>query len=53
MKRQYYLIMVDSFSKWPKVMKCKNPSRSDIIRFFHELSDRFGIPDTIESDNGT
>ena len=33
MKGQYYLIVVDSFSKWPEVMKCKNSTCSDTIKF--------------------
>ena len=45
--------MVDSFLKWPEVMKCKNPTRSHTIRFLHDIFTRFGIPDTIVSDNGT
>ena len=43
MKGQYYLIVVDSFSKWLEVMKCKNPTCSDPIRFLHKLFARFGI----------
>ena len=53
MQGQYYLIVVDSFSKWPEVMKSKNPTCSDTIRFLHELFARFGVPDTIVLDNGT
>ena len=53
MKEQYHLIVVDSFSKWPEVMKCKNPMYSSTIRFLHELFTRFDIPDTIVSNNGT
>ena len=52
MKVQYHLIVVDSFSKWPEVMKCKNPTCSGTIRFLHELFARFDIPDTIVSNNG-
>ena len=49
----YYLIAVDSFSKWPEVMKCKNLTCSGTIRFLHEIFVRFSIPDRIVSDNGT
>ena len=52
-KGQYHLIVVDSFSIWPKVMNCKSPSRTGTIRFLHELFARFSIPDTIVLDNGT
>ena len=47
MKRQYYLLAVDSFSK------CKNPTWSGTIRFLHELFARFAISDPIVSVNGT
>ena len=47
LKGQYYLIVVDSFSKWPEVMKYKNHRCSGTIRFLYELIARFGIPDTI------
>ena len=53
MKGHYYFIVVGSFSRWPEVMKCKNPMCSGIIRFLHELFARFGIPDTIVLDNET
>ena len=52
MKWQYYSILVDDFSEWPKLMKCKNPMFSGTIKFLHELFARFGIPDTIVSDTG-
>ena len=53
MKGQYHLIEVDIFSKWPQIMKCKNPTCRGTIRFLHELFSRFGLPHTIPSDNGT
>ena len=52
LKGEYYLIVVDSFSKWSGVMKCKNLMCSGTIRFWHELFARFSLPDTIVSDNG-
>ena len=44
----YYFIVVVSFSKWPKVHRCKNPTTEIAIKFLHEL---FGVVDTIVSDN--
>ena len=47
-----YLIVV-SFSKWPEILRCKKPTTKLVIGFPHELFTRFGVPDTIVSDNGT
>ena len=33
----YYLIVVDSFLKWPEVHRCKNPTIEIMIKFLHEL----------------
>ena len=49
----YYLIVVDSYSKWPEIIKCKKATSKSTIDFLHEIFARFGIPDTIVSDNGT
>ena len=48
----YYFIVVNSFSKWPEVHRCKNPTTEITIKFLHELFTRFGVVDTILSDNG-
>ena len=45
----YYLIVVNSFSKWPEVDRCKNPTTEITIKFLHEL---FRVVDTLVSDNG-
>ena len=49
----YYLIVVDSFTKWPEIMKCRKPTTDNTVNFLHELFARFGVPDCIVSDNGT
>ncbi|XP_014783245.1 uncharacterized protein K02A2.6-like [Octopus bimaculoides] len=49
----YYIIVVDSYSKWPEVCKCSRPTTSVTIDFLEELFARYGVPDTIVSDNGT
>ena len=51
LKGYYYLIIVDSFSKWPKVLRCKNPTTEIMIKFLYELFARFGVVDTLGSDN--
>lgn len=49
----YYLIVVDSFTKWPEVLRCKKPTFNTTTTFLHELYARFGVPECIVSDNGT
>ena len=47
----YYLIVVDSYSKWPEVFKCKNPKW--LFAHYTNFFPRFGVVDCIVSDNGT
>ncbi|XP_029644868.1 uncharacterized protein K02A2.6-like [Octopus sinensis] len=49
----HYIIVVDSYSKWPEVCKCSRPTTNVIIEFLEELFTRYGVPNTIKSDNGT
>ena len=49
----YYLIIVDSYTKWPEVLRCKRPTTGTTIDFLHELFARFGVVDCIVSNNGT
>ena len=53
MNGNYYLIVVDSFSKWPEIFKCKRPTATVTKYFLTELFARFGVPEKIVSDNGT
>ena len=48
-----YLIVVNSFLKWPEEHRCKNPTREITIKFLHELFARFGVVDTLLSNNGS
>ena len=49
----YYLIVVDSFSKWPEIFRCKKATAEVVTSFLHELFARFGVVDCIFSDNGS
>ena len=49
----YHLIVVDSFSKWPEVHRCKNPTTEISIKFLFELFARFGVVDTLVCNNGS
>ena len=46
----YCLIIIDSFTKWLKVLKCKRPTSIITFKFLHGLSARFGCPETIVTD---
>ncbi|XP_029633900.1 uncharacterized protein K02A2.6-like [Octopus sinensis] len=48
-----YLVVADGVSRWSEICKCKKPASSTVINFLNELFERFGIPDTTVSDNGT
>ena len=48
-----YLIVVDSYSKWPEVLRCRRPITGTTIGFLHELFARFGVVDYVVSDNGS
>ncbi|XP_026441996.1 uncharacterized protein K02A2.6-like, partial [Papaver somniferum] len=42
-----YLVVVDSYSKWPEVFQMKRPTSQNTIYKLHELFARFGVVDTI------
>ena len=48
-----YLIVVDSHSKWPEVLRCRRPTPGTTIGFLHELFALFGVVDCVVSDNGS
>ena len=49
----YYLIVVDSYTKWLEVLRCKRPTTGVAITFLRELFARFGVVDCLVSDNET
>lgn len=51
--KNYFLIITDSHSKWPEVFKTKQITTSFTISKLREIFARFGLPETIVSDNGT
>ena len=53
LNRYYYLVIVDSYSKWPEVFKYKHPTATNMIRALNKVFRRLGVPNTIVSDNGT
>lgn len=48
----HFLIIIDSYSKWVEVFKTKDITSNFVITKLREVFCRFGIPNTIVSDNG-
>ncbi|XP_040157579.1 uncharacterized protein K02A2.6-like [Anopheles arabiensis] len=53
LKGEWYLILVDSFSKWPEIVQTSNTSSAATIAILRSIFARFGMPMTLVSDNGT
>ncbi|XP_055526905.1 uncharacterized protein K02A2.6-like [Wyeomyia smithii] len=49
----YYLIVVDAFSKWPEVVSTKRITTSATVAMFREIFARNGLPETLVTANGT
>ncbi|EFP09026.1 hypothetical protein CRE_22508 [Caenorhabditis remanei] len=49
----YYLVIVDSFSKWPEVIATTSISSSSTINIFRKIFAQFGNPKVLVTDNGT
>ena len=49
----YYLIVVDNFSKWPEIFRCKKATMEVVTSFSRKLFARFWVVDCIVSDNGS
>jgi hypothetical protein len=47
------LVIVDSFSKWPKVCVTKSTTAQSTINMLRSVFARWGIPEEVVSDNGT
>ena len=53
LKGEWYLILVDSFSKWPEIVQTSNTSSASTIAILRSIFARFGMPMMLVSDNGT
>ncbi|XP_063933135.1 uncharacterized protein K02A2.6-like isoform X2 [Zophobas morio] len=49
----HYLIMLDAYSKWPEIFKMNSITSAATISKIRETCARWGIPETLVSDNGT
>jgi hypothetical protein len=49
----HLLVAVDKFSKWIEARPIINIRSEEVVSFFADIIYRFGIPNTIITDNGT
>lgn len=47
-----YLILVDAYSRWPEIMHMMKTDSASTIEKLKEVFARYGLPDTLISDNG-
>ncbi|UYV69879.1 K02A2.6-like [Cordylochernes scorpioides] len=47
-----FLIVIDSYSKWPEVIIMNSSTAVNTIRVLRDLFSRYGIPDQVVTDNG-
>ena len=49
---QQFLLVVDYFSRYPEVVKLRSTTASSVIAVLRSCFARYGIPETVRSDNG-
>ncbi|XP_062704527.1 uncharacterized protein K02A2.6-like [Aedes albopictus] len=49
----YFLVVVDPFSRWPEIVLTKSMTAKATIKHLKQMFATFGIPETVVSDNGT
>ena len=47
-----FLVVVDAFTKWPEIFPTRDMVASTVIRCLRQVFSRFGIAETLVSDNG-
>lgn len=50
-RRGHYLLGVDHYSKWPEFAELENLSCTNTLTHLKSLFSKYGIPDTLISDN--
>lgn len=51
--RKYFMVIIDSYSKWPEVFQMQNITSAATIAKLRETMSRYGLPKCIVTDNGT
>jgi transposase InsO family protein len=49
----YLLVVVDKFSKWIEEVPVTNQEATTTVKFFESITCRYGVPNSIITDNGT
>jgi transposase InsO family protein len=49
----HLLVAVDKFSKWIEARPITNLMAEQVVSFFTDIVDRFGVPNSIITDNGS
>jgi hypothetical protein len=47
------LVAVDKFSKWIEAVPVMNQEATTAVKFFESIVYRYGVPNSIITDNGT
>ncbi|EYB85899.1 hypothetical protein Y032_0289g1517 [Ancylostoma ceylanicum] len=48
-----FLVVVDAYSKWPEILTTNRTTSTTTIHLLRQIFARFGMPETLVSDNGT
>jgi transposase InsO family protein len=49
----YLLVAIDKFSKWIEAVPVTNQEATTAVKFFESIVYRYGVPNSIITDNGT
>jgi transposase InsO family protein len=49
----YLLVTVDKFSKWIEAVPVTNQEATTAVKFFESITCRYGVPNSIITENGT
>jgi transposase InsO family protein len=52
-RHTYLLVVVDKFSKWIKAVLVTNQEATTAVKFFKSITCRYGVPNSIITDNCT
>ncbi|XP_055527688.1 uncharacterized protein K02A2.6-like [Wyeomyia smithii] len=53
MDGNFFLILVDSYTKWPEVVRTEKITTPETLRILRGMFARYGNPETLVTDNGT